>query len=300
MGNRQVNSDSFRSGLVTIVGATNSGKSTLVNALIGKKISIVSEKPQTTRLQTIGVWNFPGAQILLQDTPGIVHPRILLEEKLIHLAFEALKGSDAILFLLDGTQGFRQWEEIILKHLRPLSIPVVLAINKMDLISPQKIQALQEETRNHYVFHEVIPISALHRLNLARLSEILHHLMPLNPPYYPPEYSSNLSHQLLAAETIREKILQHTYEEIPHSAAVVIDEFRQDEHKYYISAIIYVEEQSQRKILIGEKGKMAKIIGTEARKDLQKHFQKPIFLDLWVKVKKKWRRREDFLKALGY
>ncbi|MHA2611635.1 MAG: GTPase Era [bacterium JZ-2024 1] len=300
MGNGEIKSTSFRSGIVTIIGATNSGKSTLVNALVEKPVSIVSDKPQTTRLRTVGVLNLPNAQILLQDTPGISQPRILFEEKLVQLALESLKGSDIILFLVDATQGFREWEQMILKHLKKVNSPTILAINKNDLVSQEKIEEMSRQARSFYPFHSILSISALLKVNLSDLINQILDLLPTGVPYYPEGMTSNLPENLQVSEFIREKILAHTYDEIPYSTAVVVEEIRKEEKTVYISATIYVEEPSQKKIIIGEKGKMLKLIGTESRLQLEQYYQKPVFLDLWVKVKKKWRRKEDFLKILGY
>ncbi|MFN4181750.1 MAG: GTPase Era [bacterium] len=300
MGNGEIKSPTFRSGIVTIIGATNAGKSTLVNALVDMPVSVVSDKPQTTRLRTVGILNLPHAQILLQDTPGITNPRILFEEKLVNLALESLKGSDVILFLLDATQGFREWENMILQHLKKVSLPTILAINKNDLVSRERIEELTSQARTLYPFHAILSISALLKVNLSDLIPLILDLLPPGVPYYPEGMTSNLPENLQVAEFIREKILAHTYDEIPYSTAVVVEEIRKEGKPVYISAIIYVEEPSQKKIVIGEKGKMLKLIGTESRKQLEQYYQKPVFLDLWVKVKKKWRRKEDFLKTLGY
>jgi len=290
----------FRSGIVVVLGATNTGKSTLVNALVGEKISIVSEKPQTTRLKTSAVLHLPDAQVVFVDTPGIVNPRLPVEQSLVNTAFQALPGADLVLFLIDATKGMGNWESLALKKLSSLSIPVFLLINKIDLIPENQWVAHEKSLSAFFPFQKTFLISALKGIHLHLLLQEIQSVLPEGPPYFPVGMKTDLPLPLQIAEIIREKVFELTKEEIPHSTAVMDVNAEDRGERMYISAILAVEQASQKKILIGKGGVMLKAIGSSARKDIEKLVGKPIYLELWVKVKKKWRQREDLLRSLGY
>ncbi len=290
----------FRSGIVVVSGATNTGKSTLVNALVGEKVSIISEKPQTTRFKTSAVLHLPDAQIVFVDTPGIVNPRLPVEQFLVSTAFQALSGSDLILFLVDATKGIGNWESLALQKLSALSTPVFLLINKIDLIAENQWHAREKSLSAVFPFQKTFLISALKGIHLNRLLQEILSILPEGPPYFPAEMKTDLPLPLQIAEIIREKVFELTKEEIPHSTAVMDVTLEEKRDLLHISAILAVEQESQKKILIGKDGAMLKAIGSSARKDIEKLLGRHIYLELWVKVKKKWRQREDLLRSLGY
>lgn len=294
-------SKAFKSGFVAVIGRPNVGKSTLVNSLIGQKIAIMSDKPQTTRNKILCVLNRPEAQIVFIDTPGIHKPRHKLGEYMVRTAENTLREVDAVLFVVDATEEPGAGEQYILERLAAVSTPVILVINKIDKIArPQILPVIQRYVDKH-PFAAVVPISALVKTNLEDLvQEIKKHLAE-GPKYYPDDMITDQPERLLIAELIREKVLHLTREEIPHAIAVDIEEVTtRDNGDLYVRAVIYVERDSQKRIVIGAGGQVLKEAGRLARLDVENLLGSKAYLDLWVKVKKDWRNRDGILKSFGY
>lgn len=295
-------SKEFKSGFVAVIGRPNVGKSTLINSLIGQKILIMSDKPQTTRNRILCVLTQEDAQVLFIDTPGIHKPKHKLGEYMVKAAENTLREVDAILFVVDITEKMGPGERYILERLQATKKPVVLVVNKIDKIEDRAqvlpaIAAYAEE----FDFTGVVPISAKQELNLdALLTEIKSHL-EAGPQYYPADMVTDQPERLVVAELIREKVLHRTREEIPHAIAVEVEEMRTRENdNVYIRATIYVERDSQKGIVIGAKGSLLKEIGAASRHDIESLLGSKVYLDLWVKVKKDWRNRDSILHGLGY
>ncbi|MBP1765024.1 MAG: GTP-binding protein Era-like-protein [Firmicutes bacterium] len=291
----------YKSGFVAVIGRPNVGKSTLVNSLIGRKIAIMSDKPQTTRNKIVCVLSLPDAQILFIDTPGIHKPKHKLGEYMVRTAENTLKEVDVVLFVVDGTAEKGAGEQYILDRLASVKTPVVLAVNKIDQIPKNKMAAVLKTYADGYDFAAVVPISALEHTNLEILTQELKNYMEPGPQYYPDDMITDQPERLLIAELIREKTLQLTREEIPHAIAVDIEEITtRPNDDLYVRAVIYVERDSQKGIVIGAGGSLLKEIGRLARIDIQNLLGSKVFLDLWVKVKKDWRNREGILRSFGY
>jgi GTP-binding protein Era len=292
---------SFKSGFVAVVGRPNVGKSTLVNSLIGQKIAIMSDKPQTTRNKILCILNLPDAQLLFIDTPGIHKPRHKLGEYMVRTAENTLREVDVVLFVADATEEPGPGEEYILERLAAVSTPVILVINKIDKLPRAQVLPIIERYAAKRDFTAIVPVSALARTNLDSLTgEIKKHLVP-GPKYYPDDMVTDQPERLLIAELIREKVLQLTREEVPHSIAVDIEEVAtRDNGDLYVRAVIYVERDSQKGIVIGAGGAVLKEAGRLARIDVENLLGSKAYLDLWVKVKKDWRNRKGVLKSLGY
>ena len=292
----------FVSGFVSIVGRPNVGKSTLINSLLGRKLLIVSDKPQTTRNRIQAIFTTEQAQIIFLDTPGIHKPRHKLGDYMVRAALEALKGVELVLFTVEATSPPGPGDSYIAALLRKIETPVFLVVNKTDLAPAQ----FEEEWLPLYLqqgeFQNYFLVSALQGTNLTPLMQAIIGLLPPGPLYYPPEMSVDRPVEFLVAELIREKIFLQTREEIPHSTAVEVESMvlREDRDLLDIRAVIYVEKESQKGIIIGKNGAALKQIGTEARLELEKLLGNPVFLDLWVKVKKDWRRKENNLRRFGY
>ncbi len=291
----------FKSGFVAVVGRPNVGKSTLVNSLIGQKIAIMSDKPQTTRNRILCILNLPDAQLLFLDTPGIHKPRHKLGEYMVRTAENTLREVDAVLFVVDATEEPGAGEEYILERLAAVTTPVILVINKIDKLPRAQVLPIIGRYAAKRDFAAVVPISALACTNLDSLTgEIKKHLAP-GPQYYPDDMITDQPERLLIAELIREKVLQLTREEVPHSIAVDIEEVATRYNgDLYVRAVIYVERDSQKGIVIGAGGAVLKEAGRLARADVENLLGSRTYLDLWVKVKKDWRNRKGVLKSLGY
>lgn len=291
----------FKSGFVAVVGRPNVGKSTLVNSLIGQKIAIMSDKPQTTRNKILCILNLPDAQLLFIDTPGIHKPRHKLGEYMVRTAETTLREVDVVLFVADATEEPGPGEEYILERLAAVSTPVILVINKIDKLPRAQVLPIIERYAAKRDFTAIVPVSALARTNLDSLTgEIKKHLVP-GPKYYPDDMVTDQPERLLIAELIREKVLQLTREEVPHSIAVDIEEVAtRQSGDLYVRAVIYVERDSQKGIVIGAGGAVLKEAGRLARIDVENLLGSKAYLDLWVKVKKDWRNRKGVLKSLGY
>ncbi|MFI5252260.1 MAG: GTPase Era [Bacteroidota bacterium] len=296
--------DDFRAGYVAIIGAPNVGKSTLLNALLGQKLSIVSDKPQTTRHKILGIYTRDNLQIIFLDTPGLLKPKYLLHEAMMKSAEAAIHDADAVLLIVDGTttpKSITSGEDIGLNHLIAVKKPVILAINKIDILGREKAFESAAAYSQKFQFDEIYPISAKNSTGLRELTEGLSRLLPHHPPFYPADIMSELPEKFFVAEIIREKIFEKFREEIPYSTTVDIIEFKEKKgRKDVIRAEIYLERDSQKGILIGKKGQALKEIGELARKDIESFLERPVFLELHVKVRSNWREKKEWLKRLGY
>lgn len=295
--------ENHRSGVVAVVGRPNVGKSTLINQILGEKIAIVSPKPQTTRRRQLGIYTQPDVQILFVDTPGLHSPQHKLGEVMVRDAESAFRDADVILMLIDVSTeaeiGDRRLAETVEKFRR--NTPVFLVLNKTDLLTDENRGTNVDENSALISYERRFLISAKGGEGVNDLLEALHEKMPLGPRYYPADQLSEVSMRFVVAETVREKVLLHTEKEIPHSVAVEVDSYKEREDGiHHISAIIYVERDSQKGIIIGKGGEMIKRIGTEARLDLEKAQDVKIFLELRVKVLKNWRDDERLMQRLGY
>jgi GTP-binding protein Era len=292
----------FKSGFVAIVGRPNVGKSTLMNQAIGQKIAIMSDKPQTTRNKIHGVYTTDEAQIVFLDTPGIHKPNSKLGNYMVRAAESAFNEVEAILFLTDVTEPIGGGDRYIIEQLKKVKdTPVFLVLNKIDKIQPDDILPVIDKFRKVMNFAEIVPVSALHGNNVNALLDQVSKYLKEGPMYYPADQITDHPEQFVCAELIREKLLQMTREEIPHSIAVEIESMSvADNGLVQIGAVIYVERDSQKGIIIGKNGSLLKEVGKQARQDMEKLLGSKIFLELWVKVNKDWRNRENVLKTLGY
>jgi GTP-binding protein Era len=290
-----------RSGFIAVIGRPNVGKSTLINTLIGQKIAIMSDKPQTTRNRILCILTRPEAQIVFLDTPGIHKPKHKLGEYMVKAAEGTLKEVDAIFFVVDATEKMGPGEYYILERLQATAKPVILVVNKLDLIEKEQVLPIISHYTDKYPFVGVVPISAKEETNLDALIEEVEKYLPEGPQYYPEDMVTDQPERLIVAELVREKALQLTRDEVPHAIAVDVDEMKaRDNGDTYIRATIYVERDSQKGILIGAKGSMLKEIGKLARADIEMLLGTRVFLDLWVKVKKDWRDRDSVLRGFGF
>lgn len=290
----------FRSGYVSIIGRPNVGKSTLLNAILGEKIAIVSPKPQTTRNKLIGIKNLSDSQIIFIDTPGIHKPKHRLGEAMIKTAKQALAEVDLILFMVEP-HGPREGEKSILNLIKKVRIPFFLLINKIDTRKKTEILPVIEEYRHLYPFPEIIPLSALKEDGVELLMKKICEYLPPGPKYYPDDLITDQAERFMVSEIVREKIMLMTKEELPHAVAVEVVQW--NERKDGIIAIscnIYIEREGQKAIIIGKGGTMVKAIGTAARIDIEKLLNTKVFLEIWVKVKKDWRDDTRLLQELGY
>ncbi|MCL6577147.1 GTPase Era [Kyrpidia sp.] len=296
-----MDSSGFRSGFAALVGRPNVGKSTLLNRLIGTKIAIMSDKPQTTRNRIRGVLTRENGQVIFLDTPGVHRPKHRLGDYMTRLALATLQEVDLVLFVIDVTSKFGPGEQVILDHLQGVETPVFLVINKIDLVSPRELLPMIDEHRKRYPFREVVPVSAVKGTNLDRLEERIYATLPEGPPYYPADQVTDHPESFIVAELVREQVLNLTREEVPHSVAVTVEEMTPRENGLlYIRAVVVTEKESQKAILIGREGGMLKRVGQRARREIEALLGSRVYLDLWVKVKKDWRNREPILRNFGY
>ena len=294
----------MRSGFVAIIGRPNVGKSTFLNTIIGKKIAIMSNKPQTTRNTISGVYTTDESQIIFIDTPGIHKPHNELGARMTKSAYQSTRGVDAILWMISAKEHFTAGEEMILDNIKNTNTPIFLCINKIDLLKNKRdIDKIILEYKDKHNFKGIYPISALENQNVDKVLNDITELLPEGPQYYPKDMITDHPERFLIAEIIREKVLINTEEEVPHSVAVVIEMMKKNEDNPNVIdcyASIYVERKSQKGIIIGAGGGMLKKIGAQARKDIINILGSKVYLEIWVKVKEDWRNRENALKALGY
>ena len=291
----------FKSGFVAIVGRPNVGKSTFMNYVLGQKIAIMSDKAQTTRNKIQGVYTKDDAQIVFLDTPGIHKPKHELGEFMVKSAYSALKEVDAVLFMVNISEKRGPGDDFIIEKLKGIKTPIFLVLNKIDLVTPEVLLERVESYKDALDFAGVFPISVLQGNNVNELMEGLINALPEGPQYYPADQITDHPEYFVVSELIREKILQLTQEEIPHSVAVTVDKMQKDEFdKVHVYANIIVERKSQKGIIIGKGGRLLKEIGTRARRDIQQLLGNKVYLELWVKVEKDWRKRKSNLQEYGY
>jgi GTP-binding protein Era len=294
----------FRAGYVAIIGDPNVGKSTLLNTLIGQKLSIVSRKAQTTRHKILGIRSGPGSQLIFLDTPGLLKPTYLLQQAMMNFAYAAMDEADVVVFMIDVTDpklGPEIEHDVAFGALSKLQKPVFLVINKTDLVAKEVVAGVIGFYSVKYAFTEIFPISAIRSEGTEDLAQSLVQNLPVHPPYYPPDVVSEHPERFFVGEIIREKIFEQFREEIPYSTTVDILEFKeQPGRKDVIRAEVYVERESQKGILIGKKGAALREVGEAARKDIEAFLERKVFLELHVKVREKWRASDAWLKRLGY
>ncbi len=294
------NTSGTKSGIVAIIGLPNVGKSTLLNNLLGTKVSIVSPKPQTTRFNIRGIYTKDNLQIIFVDTPGIHEAKSLFNQLMVRQALQALEEVDAILWVMDVTNRVPE-EEKILEIIKQTSKPTILVMNKIDLLkNKNELLPLIDYFSKTYDFSAIIPVSALERDGLDRIIQELEKILPEGPFYYDPGYVTDIPLKLLIAEIIREKVFMNTYQEVPYAVAVKVDSIEEipEKNLLHIQATIFVERDSQKGIIIGKGGRMLKKIGTLAREELEFLLNKRIYLELWVKTLEGWRERESHLRKL--
>ncbi|MFQ5449995.1 MAG: GTPase Era [Nitrospinaceae bacterium] len=291
----------LKSGYAAIIGKPNVGKSTLLNRLVPRKIAAMSCKPQTTRNKITGVVHLPGGQIILVDTPGIHSSTSRFNRLMVRASLSTFHDVDLILFLIDARQGFCPEDDFVLESLKKTPVTQILVINKIDLVAKPDLLVLIEQMRQKAAFVEIVPISALKRDGLDLLVPLILKYLPEGPQYFPEDMVTDCTEEFLLEEIVREKIMNLTRFEIPYSVAVIVENVMERENGVMaIDATICVEKASQKKIIIGEKGGMLKKMGTAARKEIEKRFGVRVYLNLFVKVKPKWRENDGFLKELGY
>ncbi|MEK4874220.1 GTPase Era [Bacillus sp. FSL W8-1127] len=296
-----INAD-YKSGFISIIGRPNVGKSTFLNRVIGQKIAIMSDKPQTTRNRIQGVYTTDDAQMIFIDTPGIHKPKHKLGDFMVKTAVNALKEVDLILFMVNVTEGLGRGEQYIIEMLKDIQTPVFLVLNKIDQIHPDELFPMIEQYKELYPFQEIFPISALNGNNVDRLLSAIKEYLPEGPQYYPADQVTDHPERFIVSELIREKVLHLTREEVPHSIAVLIDKMEREEEKdlVHIMATIIVERDSQKGIIIGKQGRMLKEVGKRARIDIENLLGSKVFLELWVKVQKDWRDKISALREYGF
>lgn len=288
-----------KAGFVNIVGNPNVGKSTLMNRLVGEKISIITSKSQTTRHRIKGIVNTDDYQIVFSDTPGVVKPSYKMQEYMLEFSRSALVDADILLYVTDVVETIEKNLDFIEK-VNKSEIPVLLVINKIDLTTQEKLEALFDRWKELIPRAEIFPMSAKENFNVDNLFKRIIELLPEGDPYFAKDELTDLPARFFVNEIIREKILQNYDKEIPYSVEVGVEEFKEDEKRINIMAVIYVERSSQKGIIIGNQGEALKKVGTEARKDIEAFFSKKVFLNLYVKVLKDWRNKENDLKNFGY
>jgi GTPase len=292
----------FKSGFIALIGAPNVGKSTLLNGLLGQKISIVSSRPQTTRNRILGIKHVTGGQFIFLDTPGILEPRGLLNRAMIQTSLKTLSEVDLVILLIEPFAVHPSISEDLRKRLVQARRPIFLVINKIDLVEKKSILPLMEQASRMLLFREIIPLSALTGEGIMILEQCIYQILPEGPPFFPEDMVTDLSEKFLVGELIREKVFRLTSHEIPYAVAVTVESFKPRENKPIIDiqAVIHVERESQKGILIGKQGRMLKTIAEQARKDMEHLLGTKVFLELWVRTEKNWSNDPRFLKKFGY
>ena len=292
----------MKSGFVSFIGRPNAGKSTLLNRLVGSKLAIVSDKPQTTRNRILGVRNYPDAQVVFLDTPGIHRPLHRMNVRMVDAALETIREVDILGLVVDVSEKFGRGDRYVFDLVKDAKVPVFLILNKIDLIKKTRLLPVIDQYGREGTFAEIVPVSAATGLNVDRLEgAILQHL-PEGPALYPADYLTDQHERVLAAEIVREKLLVHTHAEIPFSSAVIVDRFEEPaapDDLLRLFCTIVVDRESQKPIVVGRNGEMIKRIGTEARAELERFFATRVFLDLHVKVRADWREDDRVLRDLG-
>jgi len=290
-----------KAGYASLVGRPNAGKSTLLNRIVGEKIAIVSDKPQTTRNRIVAVKNYPDGQIAFVDTPGIHRPLHRLNVRMVDAAVDTFREVDVITLVFDASTKPGQGDEYVSRLLESVRTPAVLVLNKIDLVNKAKLLPLIDRVQRWHDFAAIVPVSAATGDGVDHLERVLLDRLPEGEPGFPEDYLTDQPERVLVAETVREKVLQHTRDELPFSTAVVVDEFDEEERERMLRlyCTIFVETESQKPIVIGRGGEMIKRIGTEARQDLEAFFGTRIFLDLRVKVNPQWRDNDHVLDEIG-
>ena len=293
---------SYKSGFVAIIGRPNVGKSTLMNRLLGQKVSIVSPRPQTTRTKIAGIKSLPGAQLIFLDTPGIDKSGGYFHRLMVKTATNSLEGADLILWMVEATDPFSQADKLILEILKRVTSPILLAINKVDLVEKERLLPAIDRFRALLPLVEIVPISATKGDNVALLESLLIHYLPEGPPLYPPDQLTDQPERFIIAELIRERVFRSVYQEVPYAVAVLVEKVRAREGRPLtdVEATIYVEKDSQKAIIIGRGGAMLKRIGELARPEIEKLLGTQVFLKLWVKVRSDWQKDDEALRRLGY
>jgi len=288
-----------KAGYVNIIGNPNVGKSTLMNALIGQKLSIITPKAQTTRHRILGILNEKDYQIVFSDTPGVIKPAYKLQENMMNFVHSAFQDADVLIYMIEvGERGLK--DEKLFERLKKTSVPVLMLMNKIDLADQDLVERELERWSGELPNAQLLPISALNNFNIDKIKEKLVEMLPVSPPYYDKDAITDKSERFFIEEIIREKILKHYKKEIPYSVQIEVEEFFEEEEIIRIRAIIYVMRESQKGIIIGHKGMGLKRIGTEARRDIERMLDKKVFLATPVKVKKNWRNDNQQLKKFGY
>ncbi len=295
-------SSSFKSGFVSIIGRPNVGKSTLLNRILGQKIAIASNKPQTTRNRILGIHNIPGAQILFIDTPGIHRAVGKLNKYMVDQALSACSGVDLILYVVEATDPIGSDADFILDVLAKGGSPVVLVINKIDLVQKSRLLALMDAYSKRFAFSEIIPISGQNGENVERMLSLIPSYLKEGPQYYPDDIVTDLPERFIVAEMIREQVLKQTHDEIPYRVATLVESFeeRPEKNLVVVNAVIIVERDSHKGILVGKKGEKISAIGKAARFDIERMLGTRVFLELFVKVQKNWTESDRLLREFGY
>ncbi len=288
-----------RSGFVNIVGNPNVGKSTLMNLLVGEKLSIITSKSQTTRHRIIGIVNTPEYQVVYSDTPGVLRPNYKLQERMLSFSLSALDDADVLLYVTDVVETIDKNDDF-LQRVQQMDIPVLLLINKIDLTNQTELEKLVDQWHELLPKAEIYPISALNNFGIDEIKKRIVELLPESPPYFEKDALTDRPARFFVSEIIREKALMLYQKEVPYSLEVLVEEFKEENDIIRIRAVIWVERDSQKGIIIGHKGEALKKLGTMARKDIERFFEKKVYLQLFVKVEKDWRNNERILRSLGY
>lgn len=294
--------ESMKSGFVSLIGRPNAGKSTLLNRLVGSKLAIVSDKPQTTRTRILGVRNYPDAQVMFLDTPGIHRPLHRMNVRMMNLTVDTIGAVDVLGLVIDVAEPSGKGDAFVIELVKRAPVPVFVILNKIDLVNKSRLLPIIDRLRQHAAFAEFVPVSAATGENIDRLERAIVERLPEGEPRYPPDYLTDQPERFLAAEMVREKLLQFTRAEIPFSSAVVLDRFEEpgsEDPLLRLYCTIVVDRESQKPIVIGRRGEMIKRIGTAAREDLERFFRTRVYLDLRVRVKSDWRENDRVLDEIG-
>jgi GTPase len=291
----------MKAGLVSLVGRPNAGKSTLLNRIVGHKLAIVSNKPQTTRTRIVGVKNYPAGQVVFVDTPGIHRPTHRMNVRMVDLALDAMRQVDLVTLIVDVSVQPGPGDRHLLGLLKDVQTPAILALNKVDLIAKAKLLPILDHYRHEHPFVEFVPISAVDGTNVEVLEGLFLQHLPEGEPLYPPDYVTDQPERFFVSEIVREQVLQLTHDELPFSTAVVVDRFEEpgEDKVYGLYCTILVERESQKPIVVGKAGAMIKKIGSAARQELERYFDARVYLDLHVKVKSEWRDDDRLLDEIG-